>query len=342
MNRSVLFGNGINIEFSGTDEYKNYAIIQRMCDNLNESGRYVEVFANTIDASDMHDFLTNLNNWFIKYALKGFEGIKLTQNRNELQALIEMAYRYKNTKSDVLSVGLEDYLLALKLFNESFGEEALDYQTLYQGITCLMSDAIYNDSKIETIYRNMFPYQKELNSFDKIFTVNYDSNLDKITDKIVYHLHGSFQNLHHEYRADSFKGWVIKKTGKELHSYIKGKEYLYSDALFGFSGEDKAKRIAEYNFPYINPALEKIRNQHPELIYPAYPIEEFKNISGELYIIGLGPHNDSHIFEMINNNDKLTKVIYYSACESDTNKVKKIIDKPLIINDVFEYWNQVK
>lgn len=342
MSKNVLFGNGINIEFSGTDEYKNYAILQRMCDNLKEPGRYTDVFANTVDASDMHDFLSNLNAWFVKYSLKGFDGIKLTQNKDELYALIEMAYRYKNTNPDVLDVGLEDYLLALKLFNKSFGDKALDYQTLYQGITCLMLDAIYNDSKIETIYQKMLTYQKELNNFDEIFTVNYDTNLDKITDKKVYHLHGSFNNLHHEYRPDSFKGWIIKQSGKQLPKYIEGKEYLYSDAVFGFSGEDKAKRIAEYNFPYTNTSLEKIRNQHPELIYPAYPVDEFRNISGELYIIGLGPHNDSHIFDMINNNNKITEVIYYSACDTDTNKVKKIINKPLIINNVFEYWKQIK
>lgn len=341
MKKNVLFGNGINIQFSGTDEYKNYAILQRMCDNLNEPGRYSDEFANKVDASDMHDFLLNLNQWFKKNALKGFKGLQLTTNEDELFSLSDMIFRYKNSDPDVLDIGLEDYLLALKLFNQSFGDDALNYQTLYQGVTLLMADAIYNNSKIEDIYLNMGSYKEKLDEFDKIFTVNYDTNLDKLTDKQVFHLHGSFNTLHHEYRIDTFKGWAMMQMGKVLPKYFVGKEYLYSDAMFGFSGQDKLSRIVEYNLPYTDEKLETIRFQHPELLYPAYPINEFNNITGELHIIGLGPHNDSHLFDMINNNIKITKVIYYSACDIDTAKVKRIINKPLIIKNVFEYWKQI-
>lgn len=339
--KNVLYGNGVNIEFSGNDDYKNFAILERMSKNMKESGRYLDVFKNTIDAPDMYDFLDGLNKWFRKYAIRGFKGMQLTENQDEAKALLEMASRYSKGDPKVLEVGLEDYLLALKLFNASFDEGAFNYELLYQGITKIMLDAIYNDGKIEEIYIRMDAYKDELSKYENIFTVNYDSNIDKLTDNHVYHLHGCFNTLHHEFRPETFKAWCIMNAGNELPEYIPEKKYLYCDAVFGFSGEDKLNRIKEYNYVYSNKNFESLRNKHKEFLCPAYPLEKFGNIEGELDIIGLGPHNDSHIFDMINNNDKITKVTYYSACAGDSDKIKCVITrKPLQVKDVFKYWAQ--
>lgn len=340
--KNVLFGNGVNIEFSGTDEYKNYSIIQRMCDNMNEKGRYTDVFNGTIDADDMRDFLLLLHKWFKEHALKGIEALRIVENKDELLALMDMSKRYSKTDSDMLNIGLEDYLLALKLFNATYKDEAVDFESLYQGITKIMLDSIYNDGKIEEIYKNMECLKTELLLFSNIFTVNYDTNIEHVVGHKIYHLHGSFDRLHHEYSPQTLKGWAIQTQGKKLPRYIKGKEYLYCDAIFGFSGQDKQKRIDDYNYIYEKPELETLRNQHPELECPRYPIKEFMNISGELHIIGLGPNNDSHIFKMINENNKINKVIYYSASEEDSVKIKKIVNKKIKIKNVFEYWDSLK
>ncbi len=58
---NVLFGNGLNIEFSGNDDYKNWAILQRMNINFSEECRYDDVFAGKVKSDDMRDFLHNLN-----------------------------------------------------------------------------------------------------------------------------------------------------------------------------------------------------------------------------------------------------------------------------------------
>ena len=59
--QNVLLGNGINIEFSENDDYKNFAILQRMCVNLSTPGRYIDIFNGIIDSSDMYDFtISNL------------------------------------------------------------------------------------------------------------------------------------------------------------------------------------------------------------------------------------------------------------------------------------------
>lgn len=158
--KNVLFGNGINIEFSNSNEYKNYEIIKRMCSNIAEEGRYEDVFAGTISAEDMKGFMENLNTWFKTRALKGIAALRWVENEGEILALLEMSKRYKGKDPDVLEIGLEDYLLGLKLFNASYGDEAFVFRTLYQGMAMLMLDAIYNNGKIQEIYNNMDCFRK--------------------------------------------------------------------------------------------------------------------------------------------------------------------------------------
>lgn len=136
--KNVLLGNGLNIEFSDNDEYKNYSIIQRMCNNLSEENRYDDVFAGIIKASDMFDFMENLNKWFKTHVLRGIEALKWIENEDELCALLEMSKRYSKTDPNVFDIGLEDYLLAAKLFNATYADKAVNYNALYQGITILL------------------------------------------------------------------------------------------------------------------------------------------------------------------------------------------------------------
>lgn len=339
---NVLLGNGLNIEFSENNDYKNWAILQRMNANLSTPHRYDEVFAGKVSSDDMHDFLDNLNYWFKNKALKGISALKLIQNEDEFKALLEMSKRYSGKNPSILEIGLEDYLLGLKLFNESYGKNAVPNDALFQGVRYLMLDTIYNDGFIEKIYTNMECFKPYLLQYKNIFTLNYDSNVDMIVEHPVFHLHGTFKVLHHEYRPNTFKGWAIIQTGKSLPAYIIGKEYLYCDAILGFSGMDKLNNISSYNSVYENPISQVLLKKHPELEQPKYPIERFKKIKGELHLIGVCPNNDSHIFHMINENPNITQVIYYSACDTDTLQIQKVIYKRVQIKNVFKYWEKVR
>lgn len=42
MERNILIGNGINIEFGGKDKYSNHGILQRMFANM-RAGRYTAI-----------------------------------------------------------------------------------------------------------------------------------------------------------------------------------------------------------------------------------------------------------------------------------------------------------
>ena len=70
-----------------------------------------------------------------------------------------------------------------------------------------------------------------------------------------------------------------------------------------------------------------------------YPINEFKSISGELKIVGLSPNNDTHIFEIINNNGTLKKVIYYyydkNECEVVKNLLNELLNKFHLAPNIF-------
>ena len=70
-----------------------------------------------------------------------------------------------------------------------------------------------------------------------------------------------------------------------------------------------------------------------------YPINEFKSISGELKIVGLSPNNDTHIFEIINNNCTLKKVIYYyydkNECEVVKNLLNELLNKFHLAPNIF-------
>ncbi len=76
----------------------------------------------------MKGFMENLNVWFKTKALKGIAALRWIENKDEMLALLEMSKRYSGKDPDVLEIGLEDYLLGLKLFNASYEEEAIDFK----------------------------------------------------------------------------------------------------------------------------------------------------------------------------------------------------------------------
>ena len=71
--RNLLIGNGINIAFSGNDDYKNYRIIERLTKYLN-TNRYDDVFQGSISSAKLYEMLRQLNDGF-QSMLKGMDGL---------------------------------------------------------------------------------------------------------------------------------------------------------------------------------------------------------------------------------------------------------------------------
>ena len=93
---------------------------------------------------------------------------------------------------------LEDWFFVVHMFflkNFDLEEHRI---SAMQGFEHLILDAIYNSGKIQEIYKEMKKYKKVkrfFNSFDNIYTLNYDNNIENLTQKKVYHLHGDFSVL---------------------------------------------------------------------------------------------------------------------------------------------------
>ena len=370
MEKTILFGNGLNIAFSGSSDYCNRNIIERLLLTL-ETDRFTEVFCNTITPSEIKQMIYGLHEQF-KNMLKGPTSFRWTNNEEEKKALLEIILYYKGKSPDIMEVNMEHYFFLMKWFNNHFTEEPIDINSLYQGLKFLFLDAIYNEGQIESIYTKMDCLRKELDSFNNIFTINYDTNLDKLTSKDV--LHGSYNILDDTYNEDTIIGYIASQK-ENPPTYIHGLEYLYCNAIMGYSGEYKKSIIDTYSNgnkalsdiiprlqnPLDTEAREKIeacrtssdekmnfayksimaKLNHPELTNTEYPFSKFENISGDLYIIGMSPNNDKHIFDAINNNPNIKKVIYYSASFEDTEAAQKTISKPKEIRNVHKYWKSI-
>lgn len=374
MNKSILIGNGINIAFSQNDDYKNYKIIERLTKYL-DTERYSDVFNNSIESSEIVQLLEALNEFF-QNMLRGLSALKLTEDEKEMKTLIDIARRYNQKPQELINVGIEDYFFVMKLVYNKFGDSELTpINSLYDGLKMLFLDSIYNDGYIEKLHSMMGSYSKELQLYNEIFTVNYDTNIDKLTDKDVHHLHGSFDVLDDTYRVETVNGLLasFKDTPPRI---IETKSHLYCNAIMAYSGKRKKELMDLYSnanialdnlvvriedpddmeakewFKKIEKSSEtsdrniylsvKAKQANSNLRNTEYPINIFKNISGELHVLGMSPNNDSHIFEMINSNFNIRRVVYFSASSDDSTAAQAVIKHPLQIRNVHKYWESLR
>ena len=93
------------------------------------------------------------------------------------------------------------------------------------------------------------------------------------------------------------------------------------------------KEKSEYAFQFVSTYV-----QNPALkVGTEYHFEELSTLEGELYIIGLSPNNDSHIFRCINES-KLEKIWFYYFSETD----KAIpVTKPYELLHVGDLWKSL-
>lgn len=369
---NVLIGNGVNIAFSENDDYKNYKIIERLMSNLNTKD-YGPIFNNIVDSEDLRNLLIGLNDVF-NTKINCITSFQLTKDMDEMLTLLEISKRYKNKPKGLLDISMEDYFFVLKLFNNSLGDKMANENDIFTGLKWIFLDSIYNDGKIENLYLKMNNYTSELLKYKNIFTLNYDTNIDKLVpDKNVYHLHGSFNILNDTYNPETILGYINQESDNP-QNIIDGYKHIYCNAIMSYSGEHKNNILENpsnsniglegfiyhlllKNDEYLRCYRESQNSSNesqiflaksidaklkkPHLKHTEYPINQFKSIGGVLDIIGLSPNNDSHIFNMINQNSKIKKINYFGTNPKDINNIKRIISKPVVYRNVFKYWDKI-
>lgn len=168
--------------------------------------------------------------------------------------------------------------------------------------------------------------------------MNYDNNIEELTHKQVFHLHGDYRTLAHSEDPATLFGYIRKQKGESIE-IPKGFEHCFCNALFDFAGDHKYKialafekgeegfldlarrGVPEDALPGSISELLDAHSQHPELKFGVqYHFKEFRTLRGELHIIGMSPNNDSHIFNLIDESS-IQKVVFYYYSDSEKRKL---------------------
>lgn len=249
--KNLLVGNGINIQFGGY-ENTNEAIIVREIKDLEK------------DNFPKHIILENTENLvkLIGYLFMEFKYMmndtynRFTLSNEEQLCLDDMRKRYKNRKNLILSdIGFEDYYLIYDLFCHKNNIVNPEKFYIREAIKAFFIHSIFNDGRVNEIYKNYPEKLKEFfESFNNIFTTNYDENLGRFTGKTKYYLHGAFHVMDYKYDKDSFRNMLTKKAIDDFNidsNYY----YLYSNVLTTYSGYSKKFSINQSQ--YANEAIKK-------------------------------------------------------------------------------------
>lgn len=350
---TVLIGNGLNIQFSGRT-YTSELILQRMKARA-RTGVYDTLFENTISGIEIVrvlDGLANEANRIIKGELDEF-----VFEKEEKAAIDDFKIRYTYIEKPE-EIMMEDWLLVAYLHSREFADDEQTQNGIKVAFHRMFLDAIYNEGEIQEIYKTMGKTIKRyLQGFDNIFTVNYDNNIEKLTNHEVYHLHGSFQELQPSENDEYVFGYLYKQ--KNQCALIKGFEHCYCNALLEYSGDKKIqqadlfhKMIVQFEYaiehrtypaiPNGNEEFVSLAFEHPELkVAPEYYFDNFRNIEDELVIIGLSPNNDNHILECIIKNEKLAHVCFYCYSEQEMRAVEKLKDDRIQSANVNDLWKKL-
>lgn len=267
---------------------------------------------------------------------------------------------------------IEDWFFILHMFFLINPDLTDDIDSAKQGFSQLILDSIYNYAEIQKLYLKMpNKVKKFFKNFENIFTLNYDNNLERLTRKPVYHLHGDFSVLADSENINNVTGFIREKESKRV--VIKGLEHCYCNALLDYSGElklEKAKRNhdiiiktnelleqqnnnkeefeksllkkKEVNFDGYKRITTKIENPNLKMASEYY-FNEFEDIEDELYIIGMSPNNDGHIFNIINNNKKLNKIYFYYYSDWERKYIEENFSSDLYeCRDVSILWKNMK
>lgn len=362
---NLLVGNGVTIQFGGLD-YSNKKIIKRARNNL-----YTGTYPDKLYHFDTILYFENLFE-NVPAILKGdYDSYTAGIRKGSLDHFKNRYSGWKNIK--LYDVGLEDYFLIHFLVSNRFKVFNPERYIITQSIKMMLVDSIYNGGKIQELYKNYSEnFINYLNTFQNVFTTNYDQNLEIASSSSVHYLHGAFHILAEVYNPDSFRNRLAdNQFMKNGLTNPEGFEHLHSTALMAYSGEDK-EFLTEY--PDIaNHGIEKlvegyktnltIKNDidqwkyaESSLVRNAYSaimlklkedvefqttdsFNNFEEIEGELQILGLSPENDNHIFSRINENSKITRIVYYYFNEDDKKAAQAVFENGiLVLKSVQNFW----
>ena len=354
-------GNGVNIQFGGK-AYSNRFILSRIIFNA-QCDKYDSLFEGTLSGSEIEQIFRGL----FPTANAALDGKYDKVNADDEVKRAVMEFKAQNAERSKFEhyyeIPLEDWFLLLRLFFMDNPDLSDMWKASKQGFEWMILDAIYNAGKIQEIYQKMKkPVKRFFKSFDSIFTLNYDNNIEKLTNKTIYHLHGDYSVIADSENPETVQGFLNKQNGK----IVMNPDYpqCYCNALLNFSGQNKYKEAQDKvkgiealqrlkqlhdsdveKFEIMRAGVESEKAQiidtyikHPELkIATDYHFGELEKLSGELHIIGLSPQNDSHIFACIEKSP-LDKVVFYSYGEPP----KKLpLTKPYEFADIKQLWKSL-
>lgn len=369
---SLLIGNGINIQYGGLS-CSNKAIIKRVITSVNDSSFPMEAITLTDSLQPL--WLIGTLYRQIPNVLKGkFDELAIASFEKAALASFRDRYSEFEKRSSPLDVGMEDYFFLLELFFRENGVRNPEASAIREALKRIFAYSIYDGGKLNDVYLNYPLKLKEFfNSFDLIFTTNYDSNIEAFTGARVLHLHGCFDTLSYLYDESSFRNQL---SDHQLDSafFDPSVAYLFSNAIFSYSGALKefemnqsiktnegleklldgylsSEQVRETIESWLDDDNRAIRNlaesilqkqENPALEFDEYyGIREFHSIDGLLSIVGLSPNNDSHIFDLLKSNTSLSRVTYYYHSQSDVDIVSELLpSNDLSFVDVRTLWEK--
>lgn len=304
--KSLIVGNGMDIEFGGMGVCGNKAILNRVYNNIQE-GRYTDIIRETPETLiKLFDGYRNI----INQVIKGTWNISANDGYLFLLMEMERVRNSYNVNPAFNEIGLEDYFLGNELsshMQDFYGNT----EQARQWMQMIILDAIYNEGRINELYK-VFPdkFKKFLNNYDAIFTLNYDTNLDSYLEGSVpiYHIHGSFDDITvgHEDEPEEWK-----------HMYCNGIMTWYW--------------------------VEKYGQEHSDL---RYGIKEFSEIEDRVDIIGLSACNDEQLFVQLSQNGKLNKCDFYYYDTSDAVEIRRhlcgALQNHITIKNVRNFWRRIR
>lgn len=370
--KNLLVGNGINIQFDN-ESYTTQQIVLRALKNFERDDFPSHIIIN-------YPYL--MKNYFGKLYLEVREILKgnydkyanCSAEKSSLSAFKEQ-YSSKLSTLRITDIGFEDYYLIHDLVCHKLGVVNPDQFYVREAMKTAYLFSIYNDGKLNLLHQNYSDsFKHYLNTFDNIFTTNYDSNIDSVVNKNVCHIHGHFEELSDVYNTNSFRNKLPDTPIKEIEvdsNYY----YLYSTAITTHCGDYKEIELkqsssanktvtnlanAYLNDPKIKIEIDKwildsntitsnlgyaiqLKASHPDLSFTDhYHFERFRAIEGSLEILGLSPWNDFHIFEAINLS-KIEGCIYYYYTKDQCSRIKELLpnlirDNIIVFKDTKEFW----
>jgi len=370
--KTLLFGNGINIQFGGSDNF-NKSIILRAIQNTRKSD-----FPKHVIVDEPELIITLLGYLFLELSsILSHEYDKLAFTTDEKFALDDFIRRYETrTSLSVLDIGFEDYYLIYDLFCYKHKIVNPDRYYIRESLKSFFLYSIYNQGHVNEIYTR-FPdtLKTFFADFDHLFTTNYDTNVETFSKKAVYYLHGAFHIKADVYDPQSLRNQL---SDSPMRDYTLDEDfyYLYSNALTSYCGNSKLFTIkqgisaneavskmakAYQNNPVVKRSVDEWKNDTNKLVKKfseatriktknpgahfneTYPIREFESITGVLTVVGLSPNNDTHIFKMIDDNPNVSEIDFYYYDEIEKGQLRNLVsNQSLNFYDVRKLWERYK